>query len=165
MSPRLTALVAGALVAFGCKREASDGQVAPAATSAEVKTAEQPASSSGQAKYDESAFGLEITASNAMKSGGQGVVSVALSAKAPYHVNAEYPHRFKVLSAKGASVVSPTVTVDSSKLTPARLTLDVPVSLTQAGSGEVLGEMAFSVCTSEKCLMEKRTLRASLTVE
>jgi hypothetical protein len=39
-----------------------------------------------------------------------------------------------------------------------RSTMSVPFTPTQAGSHTLSGELAFSVCTDDKCLIEKQTL-------
>jgi hypothetical protein len=147
------------VVSGGCKSEVSanaSSAVTPEASSpAQTVTASTP-----QPKFDESAFRLESSAPNSVKVGESFPVRLVLSAKAPFHVNAEYPHRFKVASVLGGKADSEVVTRDPAKVSPSTLELMVPVTASGAGKGEIVGELSFSLCTEDKCLMEKRKLKA-----
>jgi hypothetical protein len=119
----------------------------------------------GQVRYDEGAFRLEMLTVQSLKVGETGAMTITLSAKPPFHVNAEYPHRFKISSTKAAKTPSSTVNGEPAKTTPSKLELSVPLIPVQVGEGELEGELSFSVCTAEKCLMEKRQLKASFVAK
>ncbi|HEY1533007.1 MAG TPA: hypothetical protein VGF76_03285, partial [Polyangiaceae bacterium] len=90
-------------------------------------------------------------------SGKAGEADVVLSAKPPYHVNDKYPYKFKLKEAPGLSFASMIVTKDAVKFEPARAT--VPVAFTpSAGKHTLSGQLSFSVCTADKCMIEKRDL-------
>jgi hypothetical protein len=144
-----------------CKNDASTNEsVSSAAPVTELATVAAPVKV-GQVRYDEAAFTLQMVSPQPIKVGETGALVITLSPKAPFHVNAEYPHRFKVSSTKGGNAPSSTVNRDPAKLKPNQLELLVPVVPSQAGGGELEGELSFSVCTEEKCLMEKRQLKAT----
>jgi len=151
-------LLLGTIIA-GCRSEVSAQQTSLTATP-EVAAAQVPVVPlKGQSKFDEAAFQLEVKAPQTLKVGSPGDVVIALQAKAPFHVNLEYPHRFKVASVSGGKAAATTVTRDPSKVSAGKLELVVSIIPTQTGSGTVQGEFAFSLCTDEKCLMEKRQLK------
>jgi hypothetical protein len=162
-----TMLATLVLSSGACKREVSASEAATAestSSTASAETLSQTAATTPQAKFDEGAFRLESSVPSSVKAGESFQVKLVLSAKAPYHVNAEYPHRFKVMSVAGGKADSEMVTRDPAKLTAASLELLVPMTASGIGKGELVGELSFSLCTADKCLMEKRKLKAEFVV-
>ncbi|HMA93143.1 MAG TPA: hypothetical protein VKP30_10680 [Polyangiaceae bacterium] len=163
----LIALAAGA-AAFACQRSGSANQAAtksedPPNAAVQIKmTAQAPTGDvpapRGQAKYDEPQFSLSVVAPTDATKGATAGLNVVLVAKPPFHVNEEYPHRFRVIAARGLSTPAKMIQRDSAKVTKSRLEMAVPVTLDNEGPYGLDGEMGFSVCTNEKCLMEKRPL-------
>ncbi|MEO8902419.1 MAG: hypothetical protein ABI488_10565 [Polyangiaceae bacterium] len=108
-------------------------------------------------KYSEAAFDLELQPKGAYASGKAGEVDIVLNAKAPFHVNQQYPYKFKLKQSPGVTYPNRVVGKDAVKLEPARAT--VPVAFTaEAGKHTVQGQLSFSVCTDDKCVIEKRDL-------
>ena len=96
--------------------------------------------------------------------GKEGTVEIVLDAKAPFHVNDQYPIKFKVKEGAGREVCRrpwSARTRRSSKQCEA--TMPVAFVPESAGQHTVAGQLSFSVCTDENCLMEKRDL--SLVVD
>ncbi|MGC4066091.1 MAG: hypothetical protein QM784_15855 [Polyangiaceae bacterium] len=146
-----------------CKRDVSANQsAAPESSSLPLSAAAlaQTAATMPQPKFDEVAFRLESSAPGDAKVGEAFQVKLALTAKPPFHVNAEYPHRFKVISVANGKAGADLVTRDPAKLSPSSLEVLVPVTAAGSGKGELVGELSFSLCTDDKCLMEKRKLKA-----
>jgi hypothetical protein len=90
-------------------------------------------------------------------------VRVVLQAKPPYHCNAEYPHKFTLADAP-AGFSYPTAVVKGMKVTEMEGVLPVPIVAGAPGQASVKGKLAFSVCTAERCLVEKRDLALDLEV-
>jgi len=128
------------------------GDPAPAAAdSAAVPVA------AAESKYSEAGFDLVLQPKGDYASGKAGEADVVLSANPPYHVNDKYPYKFKLKEAPGLSFASMIVTKDAVKFEPARAT--VPVAFTPtAGKHTLSGQLSFSVCTDDKCMIEKRDL-------
>jgi len=95
-------------------------------------------------------------------SGGP-VVDLRVEARAGYHVNLEYPMAF--LPSQEATAKFPSARMP---LRPARTmpcphdgkevcaaTLELPYARPPAGATRVAGTLAFSVCSAEKCLIQK----------
>jgi hypothetical protein len=154
---------------------AADGSTAPAAAAAPAAEPEIDPKHPPAAKFAEPEFDLAISPpASALKAGQAGAVEIVLAAKAPYHVNDKYPIKLKLNEKPGVKYDSLTITKDAVKLgRPAGktagdfVTATVPVSLTAdaAGKRTVSGRLAFSVCTEDKCLMEKRDLVLDVVVE
>jgi len=129
---------------------------APSAKPATGKVIEGAAASS-------EAFSTWLQAAAPAKAGAPVELEVVLTAKPPYHCNAEYPHKFKLNAAPGLSF--PQETVKGMRVTPERSVLSVPVTATSAGKASISGTLSFSVCTEERCLVEKRDLALALDVQ
>lgn len=173
-----TALVA--LVALSalpaCNKETPPTAEQPKAPDAEVRSnpspappaeaatgAPAPAAAAGQSRISESQFDVALTSSGAYQAGKEGTVEIVLDAKAPFHVNDQYPIKFKAKEGAGVKFAAAVVGKDKAKLEAMRATMPVAFTPESAGQHTVAGQLSFSVCTDENCLMEKRDL--SLVVE
>ena len=160
----LLVIALGGFLVSACNRDAVANQAAEKASSTPAEAA-QPVSNEAKGRFDESTFTLSIVPKTLSGKGSAGELLIVLEAKAPFHVNGEYPHRFRVTSARGLTTLTETIQRDPARVTPSKLELSVPVTLGQAGPFGLTGEMSFSVCTDEKCLMEKRRLAADFEVK
>ncbi len=131
----------------------ASGSSASAAT--DSATAPAPPSDS---KYSEAGFELVIQPKGDYASGKAGEAEVVLSAKPPYHVNDKYPYKFKLKDEPGLTFANMVVTKDAVKFEPARATVPVLFTPTSLGKHIVSGQLSFSVCTDDKCMIEKREL-------
>lgn len=154
-------LTLAAVLAAACNRDAVANQNADK-SAAIPNVPEQQAGTVARSQFDEAGFNLSIAPKTAVDKGQSGELLVVLTAKAPFHVNQEYPHRFKVTATRGLTTPSTTIQRDPAKVTPPRLELVVPVTLGQNSPFGLDGEMSFSLCTEEKCLMEKRQLTVAV---
>ena len=135
----------------------------PAAATAAAADAPAAAAGAGQSRYDEAKFDLTAQPSGAYASGQEGAVEIVLNAKPPFHANQQYPYKFKAKEGAGVKFAQPVLGKDATKLEAQRVTMRVPFTPDGAGKRTVSGQFAFSVCTEETCLMEKRDL--SLVVD
>jgi len=135
------------------------------ASGAAVASAAAPATpaGAGSSRYDEAKFDLTAQASGAYSAGKEGTVEIVLNAKPPFHANQQYPYKFKAKEGPGVKFAQPVFGKDAAKLEAQRVTMRVPFTPDGAGQRTVSGQFAFSVCTEETCLMEKRDL--SLVVD
>jgi hypothetical protein len=138
--------------------QASGAQASPSAD-APVK-----AETKKGAVVSEEPFSVWLEAPSPVAAGSASNVEVVLVAKAPYHTNAEYPHKFK-LGAAPSGLSYPEAVVKGMDVKPDRSVLRVPVQAKQPGPATVSGTLSFSVCTEERCLVEKRDLSLALEVK
>jgi len=138
---------------------------APAASAAAAPGAPAAAAGAGSSRYDEAKFDLTAQPSGAYSAGKEGTVEIVLNAKAPFHANQQYPYKFKTKEAAGVKFAQPVFGKDAAKLEPSRVTMRVPFTPDGAGQRTVSGQFAFSVCTEETCLMEKRDLALVVDVK
>jgi hypothetical protein len=183
------ALLSVAGVAWGCSKDTTPaaeppaaatqpGVETPAAAAAarpvepqqQAKTAEPgsegAASGEGLAaasKMSEPNFDLSINPKGAYKAGQAATVEIVLDAKAPFKVNDKYPYKFKVK--EGGGVKYPAAVIkEGVKLEKTRAVLSVPFTPESDGKKEIAGRFDFSVCTPERCLIEKRELTLAIDV-
>lgn len=180
MRPTLVALVAVAL--SGCNKEAPPTAEQPKAPDAEVRkdpSAADPAApaapvgatpgapaaapQAASSRVSESQFDVAIAPTGTYQAGKEGTVEIVLEAKKPFHVNDQYPIKFKVKEGPGVKYAAAVVDKDKAKLEAMKATMPVAFVPEAAGQHTVAGQLMFSVCTEENCLMEKRDL--SLVVD
>jgi pyruvate/2-oxoglutarate dehydrogenase complex dihydrolipoamide acyltransferase (E2) component len=142
---------------------ASAAPVAPTAALGAAPAAADPAPAAAPAadatsKYSEANFDLSLATKGSYASGQAGEAEIVLAAKAPFHVNQNYPYKFKLKEAPGLKFANLIVGKEALKLEPARATLPVAFTPETAGKHTLAGQLSFSVCTDDKCMIEKREL-------
>lgn len=179
---RLGVVVVGTCLLLGCNKEtppaageprSASNAAAPQAPPNAPETANAPAaaaaaeaSPAGVAKVTDAAFDLSLDAPKAaLKAGQAGVVEVVLVAKAPFHVNDKYPIKLKLKETPGIKYESLIIGKDAAKVEHMKAVVPVSFTPDAAGKRSVAGQLSFSVCTEDKCLMEKRDLALDVTVE
>ena len=177
-------VVLGTSLLLGCNKEtppaaeeprSASNAVAPQAAPKAVETtgaapavaAASPAepAAAGVAKVSDPSFDVSLEPPKAnLKAGQAGSVEVVLVAKAPFHVNDKYPIKLKLKETPGVKYANLTVGKDAVKLETMKAVM--PVSFTpEAGKRTIAGQFLFSVCTEDKCLMEKRDLALDVNVD
>jgi hypothetical protein len=184
VAPRLGVVVLGTCVLLGCSKEtppaaeeprSASNAAAPQATpkageapsaAAAAAPAESAAAPTGAAKFTDAGFDLSLEAPKAsLRAGQAGTVEVVLAAKAPFHVNDKYPIKLKLKETPGVKYDHLVVGKDAVKLEPMKAVMPVSFTVDAAGKHTVAGQFAFSVCTEDKCLMEKRDLLLDVVAE
>jgi hypothetical protein len=106
-------------------------------------------------------------------SAGQGGVAVvSITASDGYHVNPDYPVAFKPTNASTVKFASEKVALSDGKKTACLanaedaclVEFELPFTAASAGPAQLEGIVAFSVCSAEKCLIEKQPVKLAITV-
>jgi hypothetical protein len=142
----------------------SAAELTAAALPSPAAAAQQPAGAAGS-KVSEDTFELVMTPKGPYKAGQAGEVTVVLEAKGAFHVNDKYPYKFKVKETAGVKFPGPVVSKDAVKLEEKRATLPVGFTPEAAGKHSIGGQLSFSVCTDDKCLIEKRELALEIQAD
>lgn len=164
-------VLGSALLAAGCdnadakagerKSEAAVGEAPAQAQPAATKVAAE-AKSAGQAAYLEDAFKLTLEAPTEVKAGAPASLKIVLVAQNGYKVNEEYPTKFKFTPSPGVKSAKDTVRADDAKVDKKSIEMPAVVTVAKPGKATVSGRLSFSVCTEERCLIEKRDLKITL---
>lgn len=145
-----------------------DGAKDPAPKDTGKAAAAAPTSSGAEprkgADVSADSFSTWLQASGTYERGKQGNVTAVLVAKPPYKCNDKYPYKFN-LDAPGAGVTYPESTVRGMQVTPKRSTMTIPFVPSQAGKATISGTLSFSICTEERCVIEKRPLSVTVDVK
>jgi len=187
-------LLAATWVALGCSKEATPTAEQPKAPAQGQPAAVVPAAATGdkagtepagaqkegaeetagegeavdlkaaKATYAETTFALSIKPSGEYKAGQPATVEIVLEAKAPFHANEKYPYKFKTAPTSGVTFPAAIVKKDQAKVENMKVTMPVAFSA-EAGKKRVHGVFHFSVCTDDKCLIEKRALALEVDVK
>jgi hypothetical protein len=152
---------------LGCK-ESKPGEartdVAPeaavmplvSAPAVEARGAEAPGTAGPlSSSLEETAFRIEFTAQPSVKVGEAFPILLKLAALNGYKVNQEYPLKFAL---DGAQLAFDPAILKKEQLTLEPKTAELKGKATATAKGELTlhGKLSFSVCTDERCLIEKR---------
>jgi hypothetical protein len=107
-------------------------------------------------------FKVYLEAQPSYVAGKPAHVRVVLLATAPFHCNDKYPYKFTTTASDGIEFAEPVVR--NANVGTERATLDVPFTPKRAGKLTLNGELSFSVCTDDKCLIEKQALSVPVQV-
>lgn len=157
---------------------AAASSTAAASASAEAKTSPTGAASAGGAASAQASakpdvegeqkkgasFTAYLSAKPSYKKGQPATVTAVVNALGEYHVNQEYPYKFKMGTAP-AGVTYPEAIVRSVNRTEKRATMSIPFTPDAAGTHTISGECSLSVCTDSNCVIEKAQLSVSVKVE
>jgi hypothetical protein len=158
----VSSLLLLALLSASCRRDVAAAEMNNGSM---ASTASESASSAPVANhFDEAAFTLRIEARAPYEVGKPGVVVVELKAKDPHHINQEYPHKLKLKPLDGVTLPSSILGRESMKIAPMQAELTVPFTPNRRGAFIIGGDFAFSLCTADRCLMEKRMLAVEVQV-
>lgn len=109
-----------------------------------------------EAKIDNEAYTCEIATNGPYKAGTEGTVKITFVAKADYHVNKDYPHKFKAADPpEGVTYPKPVLTKADGSFDEKKGAFQLPFTATKAGKFKLGGKLHFSVCTDAQCRMEK----------
>jgi hypothetical protein len=135
----------------------------PAALTEPAAAVEPAAANAGQAKFSDTGFELSLSPKGDYKAGQVGEAEILLTAKAPFHVNDKYPYKFKAKEGAGVKFSAPVTSKEAVKLEAMKATMTVGFTPESAGKHVLAGVFSFSVCTDDKCLIEKRDLALEIT--
>jgi hypothetical protein len=154
----------GALFLFGCSKvsEAKD-RGAPGA----APVVQELAAVAAGPTTDNANYRVAIRPVGTCKKGETCAIEVALEAKGEYHINEQYPYKFKVDEAASAGVKfpKPVVGKDDAVVEEKKLVLKIPFIADTAGDKKLAGTLSLSVCSAANCLMDKQPLEVIVKVQ
>jgi pyruvate/2-oxoglutarate dehydrogenase complex dihydrolipoamide acyltransferase (E2) component len=178
----LFALSLAVSVALGCGKDTQAAAEPPRAASAPAEpvpertsaamapaSAQNPsqpnaAEAAATSRFAETGFDLEMKPKGAYKVGQASAVEVLLAAKTPYHVNDKYPLKFKLKESEGVKFASMIVKREDAKIEEKRALMNVAFTPETEGKKTIAGQLSFSVCTADRCLIEKRDLALAVDI-
>jgi hypothetical protein len=132
------------------------------AASATPAAAPAPAGAAAEAEF----WRVALEAPASFRPGEPTAATVRIAARGGYHVNLDYPAAFVPAADATADFPAPRVKLDAPEKTACEghpadtcaLAARVPLTPRAGGDLRVAGTLHFSVCTAERCLIEKAPL-------
>lgn len=121
--------------------------------------------SAARARISEAPFELSLSAKGDYAASKAAVAEVTLDAKEPFKINEQYPYKFKIQESPGLKFASLVVGKDRAQMGKKQLTMPVAFTPDKPGKYKLSGQFSFSICTDDKCLIEKRDLALDLDVK
>ncbi len=117
------------------------------------------------AKIEADSYLVEISASSPSGAGAAGSVRVSLTAKAGFHINEQYPYRFRASPpAEGVSYPKPVLERADGQFEEKTAVFQLPFVASHAGKFSVGGVLNLSVCSPTSCVVQKAPLAVTVSV-
>lgn len=121
---------------------------------------------------DAQPFAASLAPHETYTSGMPGVAVASVVAREGFHVNPDYPVAFKPAAESTVKFGGERVPLDDGRKKPCaakaedacQVDFDLPFIAGEPGSNSVRGVLAFSVCSADKCLIEKVPLTLAIDV-
>ncbi len=145
-------------ITFGCNQSDAAQNPQASAESASVK---------GGPRVDAETYTAEIKGSGAYKAGQEGTVEITITPKPPYHINGQYPYKFKTVdpAPDGLSFPKKILKREDGTFSEKQGSFKVPFLATKAGKAKISGTLHLSVCSDANCVMEKQDLEVEVDVK
>lgn len=138
-----------------------------------VACTKEPAKTAPAETPEADNYAVSLAAHAPYASGKEATASVTVSSKNGFHVNPDYPVAFKVVGSQGVKFAEEHVRLTAATKTPCatkaedNCSVEFPLPLTPeaAGPAKVAGVLAFSVCSADKCLIEKVPVSLAIAVD
>ena len=156
-------LVALMGLAFALAAGCSKSEAAPARGSA---THEGTAVTAGP-KAETENYTAEMKAVGDYKVGAEGLVEVTFATKGAYHINEQYPYKFKATdpAPEGLKFPKPILQRADGSFDKKAGSFKVPFVVSKAGKATVSGVLSLSVCSDANCIMDKVPLELAVDVK
>lgn len=120
----------------------------------------------GAAKVEGDNYVVEAKADAGYKATLEGTFEVSITAKGNYHINPQFPIRWKSGEApENVTYSKPVLTRDDGTFKETSGSFKVPFSASKAGKYTVGGSLSVSFCSEKNCLMEKVPVDIDVTVK
>ncbi len=139
-----------------------------ALTPATTFSAEGPAGVAAPSRAEAEAWAVALSLPTVVKPGAPAVAQVLVTARAGHHVNLEYPFSFKPSGSVAATFSGERVALKAGEQRacpgrpsePCEVVFPIPFTPGSA-SPRISGTMAFSVCSADRCLIERVVLSSA----
>lgn len=167
------AVAASSRDGFACKLGsvgADNTKAVQAKAAPEVKAAEAPSAPAAEVKGKN--FKLSANGSGDCKAGAECTVVLRLEAEGDYHINKEYPYKFKANDVSGVeflgkgdknvfSKASGDFKQDGEKVA----TMSIRFKPASKGNVTIAGQYKMSVCSAANCQLETQDISAAVAVK
>jgi hypothetical protein len=141
----------------------SNSEAATKSTSAGTTALSKP----GKARIDADNYVVEAKVVTPAKAGQESSIEINLTTKGDYHINKQYPYKFKVADPAPAGVTFPKPMLQRADGTFDEKTgkFKVPFVAAKAGKTTIGGTFSISVCSDANCIMDKQAVDVDVDVK
>lgn len=176
MKAVVSALMTLAIFAGCARSEAAPSKKSDvAAAASEAPAAKSDEIANATSKFEGKNFKLELASQGECKAGAECSVVIKLETLGEYHINKEYPYKFKA-EAKGDEVeflgtdqagknIFSKTAGDFRSETEQKATLTVKFKPARAGTFKLAGVYKLSVCSAQNCQLESQALALDVAVK
>ena len=156
-------LVALMGLAFALAAGCSKSEAAPARGS----SAPEGTAVTGGPKAETENYIAEIKAVGDYKAGSEGTVEISFSTKGDYHINEQYPYKFKAAdpAPEGVKFPKPILQRADGSFEKKKGSFKVPFVAAKSGKATISGTLSLSVCSDANCIMDKVPLELAVDVK
>lgn len=116
------------------------------------------------AKIETDSYLVEISAGGPSRAGAAASVRVFLTAKAGFHINDQYPYRFRAAApVDGVSYPKPVLERADGHFEEKTASFQLPFVASRAGQFSVGGVLNLSVCSPTSCIVQKAPLMVTIS--
>jgi len=146
---------------------ASSAGLSEAATQRGAKAEAASLSPAAKAKVEAEAYVVEMKATGPYAAGKEGTVEITIEPRGAYHVNEQYPTKFKLVDPAPEGVTFPKALLkkEDGTFSEKKGTFKVPFVAAKSGKAKVAGTLSISMCSASNCLMEKIDLELDVDVK
>ena len=117
-------------------------------------------------RHDDELFTLAISKLGALHRRGEpGVARIRLEAKGEYKCNVDYPYKFEARDREGVTYEPRVTRREALTIHDDLCTMDIAFTPEIAGMTTLEGTFSFSVCTQQRCVLERLELGLTIAVE
>jgi hypothetical protein len=118
-------------------------------------------------KAESDTFLVTMKAKGPYAAGKEGTVEIAIEPKGDYHINDQYPYKFKLTdpAPEGVTYPKPVLKREDGKFSEKKGEFSVPFVAAKSGKTKVAGTLSMSVCSKASCVMEKVELDLDVDVK
>ena len=137
----------------------------PAASPGASSAAEAQRMQATPTKIETDSYLVEISAGSPSRAGATSSVRVSLTAKGGFHINEQYPYRFKASApVDGLSYPTPVLERADGQFAEKTAAFQLPFVASHAGQFPVGGVLNLSVCSPTSCIVHKAPVTVTVSV-
>ncbi|MDI1481415.1 hypothetical protein [Polyangium sp. y55x31] len=118
-------------------------------------------------KAESDSYAVEMKATGPYAAGKEGTLEISIVPKGAYHMNDQYPYKFKLVdpAPEGLTYPKPVLKREDGTFDEKKGSFKVPFVASRAGKAKIAGTLSMSVCSAANCLMEKLDLEVDVDVK
>lgn len=118
-------------------------------------------------KAESETYAVEMKATGPYAAGKEGTLEITIVPKGAYHMNDQYPYKFKLVdpAPEGVTYPKPLLKREDGAFNEKKGSFKVPFVASRAGKAKIAGTLSMSVCSAANCVMEKVDLEVDVDVK